>query len=279
MTPEQRYLFDVTGYLHIEGAVTGDALKEAQEAVDRYIHTPLDERPEEFTTRPRDLEPGKGGRYEHGFAFDRSLEAMTVHPAIWPLVKEFTFDKPRFVTGTLTLEQHNPDRQPMGTNPAGLHCAREGRHWLTRYEVQNNQIYCNDFVAFFYLTDVQPGDGGLIVIPGSHKSKFERPEDLLTPGPDGIDPEPDDVFTNLTPKAGDFLVISELLTHGVLRWKPKDRDRRFLILRYRPQYDGKQSLPEKIVNRLTPEVQELVQTASYGHTKELVKQDVVKLTV
>jgi len=41
MTPEQRYLFDVTGYLHIEGAVKGDALKAAQEAVDRYIHTPL----------------------------------------------------------------------------------------------------------------------------------------------------------------------------------------------------------------------------------------------
>ena len=67
MTPEQRYLFDVTGYLHIEGAVKGDALKATQEAVDRYIHTPLDERPEGFTTRPRDLAPGKGGRYEHGF--------------------------------------------------------------------------------------------------------------------------------------------------------------------------------------------------------------------
>ena len=60
-----------------------DALKAAQEAVDQYIHMPLDERPEGFTTRPRELEPGKGGRYEHGFAFDRSLEAMTVHSAIW----------------------------------------------------------------------------------------------------------------------------------------------------------------------------------------------------
>lgn len=29
MTPEQRYLFDITGYLHIEGAVTGEALKKA----------------------------------------------------------------------------------------------------------------------------------------------------------------------------------------------------------------------------------------------------------
>ncbi len=74
MTPEQRYLFDVTGYLHINGAVKGDTLKEAQAAVDRYIHMPLDERPEGFTTRPHDLEPGKAGRYEHGFAFTDRLK-------------------------------------------------------------------------------------------------------------------------------------------------------------------------------------------------------------
>ena len=131
MTPEHVICLMITGYLHIEGAVKGDALR-GTEAVDRYIHMPVEERPEGFTTRPRELEPGKGGRYEHGFAFDRSLEAMTVHPAIWPLIKEFTFDKPRFVTGTLTLQQHDPNRQPMGTNPAGLHCAREGRHWSKR---------------------------------------------------------------------------------------------------------------------------------------------------
>ena len=29
-------------------------------------------------------------------------------------------------------------------------------------------------VVFFYLTDVEPGDGGLIVLPGSHKSQFTR---------------------------------------------------------------------------------------------------------
>ena len=30
MTAEQRYLFDITGYLHIEGAVTGQKLKIVQ---------------------------------------------------------------------------------------------------------------------------------------------------------------------------------------------------------------------------------------------------------
>ena len=79
-------------------------------------------------------------------------------------------------------------------------------------------------ICFPYFTDVYPGDGGLIVIPGSHKSEFTRPKELLTlDEADGIDPLEDPVFVNITPKAGDIVIISELLTHGVLRWKPKDR--------------------------------------------------------
>ena len=282
MNHEQRYLFDMTGYLHIEGAVTGEKLKSVQEAAKRYIYCHPNERPPGFEPRGQELSVEELGnhpliRYQHGFAFDRCLEELTVNPSIWPILKELTSDMPRLVSGTLSYEQYNPDREPVEKNPAGLHCAREGRYWYTRYEVKDGQIFCNDLVFFFYLTDVKPGDGGLIVIPGSHKSEFDRPEELLKPGTDGIDPESNPVFTNLTPKAGDFLCISELLTHGVLRWKPKDRSRQFLILRYRPQYEGKVSLPQMIIDRLTPEIQELVSAASYGHTKEIVKQDAITL--
>jgi len=37
MTPEQRYLFDVTGYLHLKNALSPDELKAGQEATQRYI--------------------------------------------------------------------------------------------------------------------------------------------------------------------------------------------------------------------------------------------------
>jgi len=283
MTPEQRYLFDMTGYLHIEGAVTGENLKDVQEVANQYIYCHPNDRPPGFGPRGEELSVEELGnrpliRYQHGFAFDRCLEALTTHPAIWPILKELTANMPRLVSGTLSYEQHNPDRQQVEKNPAGLHCAREGRYWYTRYQVKDGYIFCNDLVFFFYLTDVNPGDGGLIVIPGSHKSEFERPDELLKPGPDGIDPAPDTVFTNLTPKAGDFLCISELLTHGVLQWKPKDRSRQFLILRYRPQYEGKVSLPQVIIDRLTPETQELVASASYGRIKEIAEHDVVTLS-
>ena len=284
MTPEQRYLFDITGYLHIKGAVTGKDLEKVQEAATRYIYCPPDERPPGFVTKPPDLPvEGLGNRpqvgYQHGFAFDKSLETLTMHPAIWPIIKELTADMPRFVSGNMGYQQYDPDRQQVEKNPAGLHCAREGRYWYTRYQVKDGRIFCNDLVFFFYLTDVNPGDGGLIVIPGSHKSQFERPHELLIPGADGIDPKPDPVFTNLTPKAGDFLFISELLTHGVLQWKPTDRSREMIIMRYRPQYEGKVSLPQEIIDRLSPETQELVSTASYGHIKNIINQDPVTLSV
>ena len=72
MTPKQRYLFDITGYLHLENVITGDALAEASEAVDRYLTTPADELPAGFEQR---------GLHQHGFAFDKSLECLTMHAA------------------------------------------------------------------------------------------------------------------------------------------------------------------------------------------------------
>ena len=128
------------------------------------------------------------------------------------------------------------------------------------------------------MTDVEPGDGGLIVILGSYKGEFARPDDLLSSDEEGLDAVQDPVFTNLIPKSGDFLVISELLTQGVLRWRRKDKDRRFLVLRYVPQYEGKMSLPEAILELLVPETQELVSSVGYGHQKEITQQDVVTLS-
>ena len=105
MTPEQQYLFDVTGYLHIEGALTGADLEKAQAAADQYIYSDPAQYPPGFRTRPRDLTAEQAGnlpliRYENGFAYDRSLEAMTMSPATGPIIKEFTDNKPRLVSGT-----------------------------------------------------------------------------------------------------------------------------------------------------------------------------------
>ena len=274
MTEKQRYLFDTTGYLHLKSVLTSEILRVAQEAVNRYINTPVDQMPDGF---------GFTELYQNGFAFDKSLEALTMHPVTWPIIKELLADKPRFVRGSLKCDMYGNWQQveKSVSNPGGLHCARDdyGRY-STRYETKDGRIYCDDLVAFFYFTDVFPGDGGLIVIPGSHKSEFERPRNLLTlDDTDGIDPEPHSVFTNITPRAGDVVLISELLTHGVLRWRPTERDRRLLVLRYKPQYMGKSLFSPAILDKLSAETLELISSAPYHHIKDIVKRDVVTLTI
>ena len=99
-----------------------------------------------------------------------------------------------------------------------------------------------------------------------------------------VDPAPHPVVLNLTPKAGDVVIISELLTHGVLIWRPRDRDRRFLMLRYMPQFVGPTDenlpfpFPDEILGRLSPETRELIEFAPRSRIKEIVQQDVVTLS-
>ncbi len=271
MTPEQRYFFDTTGYLHLPNALDPAELAAAQAAVQRYIDTPPEELPPSFAAN--------GGSYAHGFAFDKALEALTMHPSTWPIVKELTADRPRFASGSLRVNTC-ADRQ---FGP--LHCAREGWGPQTpRYHVNDGRIYCDYFVCFFYLTDVHPGDGGLIVVPGSHKSEFARPPDFYKPGDDGSEPEPHSAVLNLTPKAGDVVIISELLTHGVKVWQPQDRDRRFILMRYVPQFIGATDdnlafpFPDEILDRLSPETRELIEFAPLSRVKDIVERDVVTLS-
>ena len=106
------------------------------------------------------------------------------------------------------------------------------------------------------------------------KASSNAPKDFFVPDSEDTDPQPHPAVVNITPRAGDVVVITEMLTHGVLIWKPEDRDRRFLILRYRPQHMlSLNTFPEDIKARLSPGTLELIETAPYYHVKEIVKPD------
>ena len=271
MTPKQRYLFDLTGYLHLKNVLSDAELQNAQDAVERCVQTPTDKLP-----------PGihyGGGGFSNGFSFHKSLEALTLHPKTWHIVKELTSNKPRFNRGSLVAKGPEHD-QVIGK----LHCAHEDCGWQTRrYVAKNGTIHNNDFAIFFYFTDVYPGDGGLVVLPGSHKANFDRPEGLFFPDIENPPKELHPALVNVTAQAGDAIVMSELLTHGVLIWKPRERYRRFLILRYKTQFfqdsrGQREAFPPEVMERLSPETRELVQPAYYTHVKDIVKQEHVRLT-
>ena len=118
----------------------------------------------------------------------------------------------------------------------------------------------------------------MLVVPGSHKAAFARPPSLFN---GGVTAHLEDLpvgVVNVTPQAGDAVVMTEMLAHGTLQWKPKDRLRRTLVLRYRPQFKGQAAVPEVLYDRLSPQTRELMAPAHYTHVKEVVKEDVVRLT-
>ena len=113
MTDEQRYLFDLYGFLHLKNVLTPEELDAASEAANRYIDSTPEDRPPHFEGSKEE----KG--FSHGFAFDRALERLVFLPDVWPIVLELTNGKPMLVSGTMMLDD------PQGhTKAVPLHCAR-----------------------------------------------------------------------------------------------------------------------------------------------------------
>ena len=79
--------------------------------------------------------------------------------------------------------------------------------------MRNGLIVCQ-----YYLTDANPGDGGLCVIPGSHKSNYECPEQILTWEADR------EVVYEVPMKAGDLLIADARLMHAA--WPNQTSQRR-----------------------------------------------------
>ena len=282
MTPEQRYVFDSAGYLHLKNVLDEEELRGAQEAADRYINTPHEEMPAGFQYMQTDA----FHHHSRGFAFDKALERLVTHKVIWPIINELTANKPGFLRGSLMHDAHDCGylylhsiREQMRD---GLGFSRD-IHWTQPY---SETIYCDFFNIFWYFDDVLPGDGGLLLIPGSHKTKLKWPESISeTMAKTGYDYEKcciDNSFpfgmVNVTPKAGDVVIASDQIVHGSLKWKPKDRSRRFLVLRYAPQYmlawmnDQDITLPKEVIERLSPETRELLAKDQLGHTKGIAER-------
>jgi hypothetical protein len=138
-------------------------------------------------------------QFHSGFAFDRALERLATHPAIWPVVLELTGGRPHLLSGNLCV-----DRVDIYTAGITLHCGREDDNPADPADLPHleataeGELRCNNFVFFpcesppssatdrpptgplfcslshgqlfavcADLDDCFAGDGGLLVLPGS----------------------------------------------------------------------------------------------------------------
>ena len=226
MNDAEKYLFDLNGYLVIEDVLTPDEVAFANEAIDRHE--------DQGRTRPRDQAldggspalTGDKGRGEMGNMLNweepwcNPFREMLAHPRIVPylnqiLGKGFRMDHHMFLLsmekgaeGFIFHGSSGPDFDP-------------NQYYIFR----NGQMHCGLTVVAFQLTDVNPGDGGLIVIPGSHKSNFPCPQEIRRYE------NYQEHVRQVVCKAGGVIIFTEAVTHGTLPWT-SDEPRRSILTRY-----------------------------------------------
>ena len=175
MTPQQRFLLDLNGFLHLKGVLQGDKLETARAAAYRYasadpstLLAPFDQIRRDCDASVHEHTPNTASHLGQAFAFDKSLEHICFDDQVWPCIHELTDGMPLLTSGSLVCEDHRDGGH--GDRPVHLHCAREdstGGPRAARFEVSNGRIFCDNFIVFLYFDDVKPGDGGLLVLPGS----------------------------------------------------------------------------------------------------------------
>ena len=210
VTPDQRFEFDVQGYLHLRGALPPEEvelyrqwLADAERTDTKALNADDPERMKHHLNRP------VSRVLDADVRFLRFLD----HPVAVPLLSEF-----------LGPDYRHIDNDLYYTHPsyAGGQWHRGVRAHPTGHVV-NGRFLCPMVKVFFCMTDVGPGEGEFVVVPGSHRAMFE----IETKG--RIDLPGQHVFDDV--RAGDVIVFNEGLLHNG-RPNPSQKTRKTMIVNF-----------------------------------------------
>ena len=107
----------------------------------------------------------------------------------------------------------------------------------TQYRYHAGKFHCGQIVILMALTDIGPGDGATMVVPGSHKSNLRHPQTVPIEmrGEDiSIDGVAGAIECHL--KTGDALLFVDAIAHGSARRTKPDGERRVASYRYGPSW-------------------------------------------
>lgn len=200
MTPQEKYIYDIRGYLIIEKAIEPDYLEALNERFDVWEE-------EAFKQRTPKSYRGRGPHNVclYGILNDEPLFLdLVTNPMILPYVDAMV---------------HRPILQQFGAcfRWKGGTTVAHGGHTpysaLNHYEVSEGRIYNNHLSVVYAMEDIDPGEGGLQLVPGSHKADFRWEGSVYL---SEMEPEMRDLFVELPMKAGSALLFTHNLIHASL---------------------------------------------------------------
>ena len=209
MNDEERYLFDLKGYLAVPNALSQEQVGRLNSVLDEHIaaECPADMRTHRF-----------GPLLEWGDDYRDLID----NPSITPYLSELLGDD--FRLDHVYLDVIRSGKGPIGTRLHGGAVPFNPTHY---FRFEGGQMHNGLSVVAYNLKDVGPMDGGFGCVPGSHKSNYSFPDEwkeMEEPGP---------LVERVTGPAGTAIIFTEALTHGTLPWAGAD-ERRTVFFKYSP---------------------------------------------
>jgi hypothetical protein len=193
MTDEQKFFFDLRGWLLLPAVLSEGQAREVRDHL-------------------------KAG----GNGFTGPAQELVDHPAVWPILNEILSDAEpaddyynfRCENSFTTIRQYGwkpgPTERPHTVRPP--HQATE-----VRYQCEGGRIYSGLTRVVWELNPVTRGTGGTLFLSGSHKCKFpHHPVVLESDNPH--------METYECP-AGSVLIFTESLLHASTPWTNRDVER------------------------------------------------------
>jgi len=262
LTEEEKWLFDLHGYVVLKQAVPQEDIKRMVELCDAW-HAVDDSElaPPLRTYRDVSTKPTTARSINNVQYADSVFQRLVLNRETVRAVLALTGNCPQLLSVALT-------RNTMASDDIPFHGGFSGglRNPANDYQAADGRVFATFLNAGVSLVDVPPGTG-FVCIPGSHKSNFPKPPHV------NIYDDPPTV-ANVNVKAGDVVLFTEALCHGGRRW-PLEDPRRTVFVRYGTSYaswsPGYGPI-EAHRDKLSDDVYELLQMAGFQHRKRVVKR-------
>jgi len=196
MNEEQRYLFDLQGYVVLKGVIPTDLIRACQETLDEIER--LD---------PEDLPSGVSHGKERSASELYVSNIVEASPAMHRLIDvPEVVDIVKEVSLGLYRLNHTYAIYRWGTGYTYMHMAGSPLHPKATFMCHGGQMFSLLTKAVFPIVNNEIEDGCFAAIPGSHKANYGRPF--------GDHPDENPPLVPIPAKAGDAIIFTEAMTHG-----------------------------------------------------------------
>jgi ectoine hydroxylase-related dioxygenase (phytanoyl-CoA dioxygenase family) len=248
-TPLDDFMFDLRGYLVLEGAAEPELLDALNRAIDGF--PPLEYGEWWGNTQRRDYTGSTGFELHNCVEAGEPFERLIDHPSWINYLRHYCGEEQSYVEGLFIDECMVSVRRSGGHHP--VHSGGYKGALRGAYHYSHGVFRCGQCNIILALTDIGSGDGATMIIPGSHKSNFPHPGAGNYANLDRMDHLEGAVPVYL--KKGDALLFVDGLMHGgSSRTNPGER--RVTIYRYGPIWGATRygfEYSPALLERLTPE--------------------------